>query len=152
MAVQLSPLSPEQVAELQEAFSFFDKNHTGSIATRELGAVMRLLGQNPTEAEIQDLINQVDADGTVKFHEFLAIMGQYFKDAEIEDDLKDAFLVFDQDGNGLISAAELKHVMTYLGEKMTEEEVDEMISFGDVDGDGQLNYEEFVRMIVSDEP
>ena len=60
--------------------------------------------------------------------------------------------MFDQDGNGLISAAELRHVMTYLGEKMTEEEVDEMISFGDVDGDGQLNYEEFVRMIVSDDP
>ena len=57
---------------------------TGSIPTRELGTVMRLLGQNPTESEIQDLINQVDAEGTVTFYEFLAIMGQYFKDAEIE--------------------------------------------------------------------
>ena len=54
-------------------------------------------------------------------------------------------------GNGFISASELRHVMTYLGEKLTDEEVDDMIKEGDVDGDGQLNYEEFVKMIINDE-
>lgn len=49
--------------------------------------------------------------------------------------------VFDKDGNGFISAAELRHVMTNLGEKLTDEEVDEMIREADVDGDGQVNYE-----------
>ena len=51
------------------------------------------------------------------------------------------FLVFDKDGNGFISAAELRHVMTNLGEKLTDEEVDEMIREADIDGDGQINYE-----------
>ena len=46
-----------------------------------------------------------------------------------------------QDGNGFISAAELRHVMTNLGEKLTDEEVDEMIREADIDGDGQVNYE-----------
>ena len=46
-----------------------------------------------------------------------------------------------QDGNGLISAAELKHVLTNLGEKLTDEEVDEMIREADIDGDGQVNYD-----------
>lgn len=46
-----------------------------------------------------------------------------------------------QDGNGYISAAELRHVMTNLGEKLTDEEVDEMIREADIDGDGQVNYE-----------
>ena len=50
--------------------------------------------------------------------------------------------MFDRDGNGFISAAELRHVMTNLGEKLTDEEVDEMIREADVDGDGQINYEE----------
>ena len=54
-----------------------------------------------------------------------------------------------QDGNGFISAAELRHVMTNLGEKLTDEEVDEMIREADIDGDGQVNYEEFVRMMTS---
>ena len=55
--------------------------------------------------------------------------------------------MFDKDGNGFISAAELRHVMTNLGEKLTDEEVDEMIREADVDGDGQINYEEFVKMV-----
>lgn len=57
--------------------------------------------------------------------------------------------MFDRDGNGLISAAELRHVMTNLGEKLTDDEVDEMIREADIDGDGHINYEEFVRMMVS---
>ena len=51
------------------------------------------------------------------------------------------YRVFDKDGNGFISAAELRHVMTNLGEKLTDEEVDEMIREADIDGDGQVNYE-----------
>ncbi|KAB0361663.1 hypothetical protein FD754_005819, partial [Muntiacus muntjak] len=59
------------------------------------------------------------------------------------------FRVFDKDGNGYISAAELHHVMTNLGEKLTDEEVDEMIREADIDGDGQVNYEEFVQMMTA---
>src|SRR5690242_11259047 len=59
-----------------------------------------------------------------------------------------AFKVFDKDGNGFISAAELRHVMTNLGEKLTDEEVDEMIREADIDGDGQINYEEVPAVSV----
>ena len=57
--------------------------------------------------------------------------------------------VFDKDGNGFVCAAELRHVMTHLGERLSEEEVDDVIGKGDIDGDGQLNYEDFVKMMVS---
>ena len=119
---------------------------------------MRSLGQNPTEAELQDMINEVDADGngTIDFPEFLSLMARYLhflfrkmKDTDTEEELIEAFKVFDRDGNGLISAAELRHVMTNLGEKLTEEEVDEMIREADIDGDGHINYEEFVRMMMA---
>ena len=67
-SVQLSKLSyPLLVSalssEFKEAFSLFDKDGDGTITTKELGTVMRSLGQNPTEAELQDMINEVDADG-----------------------------------------------------------------------------------------
>merc|ERR1712093_248717 len=103
---------------------------------KELGTVMRSLGQNPTEAELQDMINEVDADGngTIDFPEFLTMMARK---------------VFDKDGNGFISAAELRHVMTNLGEKLSDTEVEEMIREADTDGDGQINYDEFVRMMMS---
>lgn len=61
---QADQLTEEQIAEFKEAFSLFDKDGDGTITTKELGTVMRSLGQNPTEAELQDMINEVDADGT----------------------------------------------------------------------------------------
>jgi len=142
----------------------------GTITTRELGTVMRSLGQNPTEAELQDMINEVDADGngTIDFPEFLTMMARKMKDTDSEEEIKEAFKVFDKDGNGFISAAELRHVMTnlgryspvsfcrplltkitrFIGEKLTDTEVDEMIREADVDGDGQINYEEFVKVLT----
>jgi hypothetical protein len=70
------------------------------------------------------------------------------KDTDSEEEILEAFKVFDKDGNGFISAAELRHVMTNLGEKLTDEEVDEMIREADIDGDGQINYEEFVKVTL----
>lgn len=108
----------------------FDKDGDGTITTKELGTVMRSLGQNPTEAELQDMINEVDADGngTIDFPEFLSLMARKMKDTDTEEELIEAFKVFDRDGNGFISAAELRHVMTNLGEKLTDEEVDSELS------------------------
>ena len=70
---------------------------------------MRSLGQNPTEAELQDMVNEIDADGdgTIDFPEFLTMMARKMKDTDSEEEIKEAFRVFDKDGNGFISAAEL---------------------------------------------
>ena len=143
-------LTEEQIAEFKEAFSLFDKDGDGTITTKELGTVMRSLGQNPTEAELADMINEVDADGngTIDFPEFLTMMARKMKDTDSEEEIIiEAFKVFDKDGNGFISAAELRLIMTNLS--ATDEEVDEMIREADIDGDGQINYEEFVKMMMS---
>lgn len=110
------------------------------------------------------MINEVDADGngTIDFPEFLTMMARKMRDTDSEEEIKEAFKVFDKDGNGYISAAELRHVMTnlgmfslllllawvglhvlrvHLGEKLSDSEVDEMIREADVDGDGQINYD-----------
>lgn len=143
-------LTEEQLAEFKEAFALFDTDGDGAITTKELGTVMRSLGHNPTEAELQGMINEVDANcsSTVDFPEFLSLMAKRSKDTDSEEEIREAFRVFDKDGNGYISAAELRHVMTNLGEKLTDEEVDEMIKEADGDGDGRVNYEEFVRVMM----
>ncbi|KAL5627521.1 hypothetical protein BROUX41_003674 [Berkeleyomyces rouxiae] len=143
-------LTEEQVSEFKEAFSLFDKDGDGQITTKELGTVMRSLGQNPSESELQDMINEVDADnnGTIDFPEFLTMMARKMKDTDSEEEIREAFKVFDRDNNGFISAAELRHVMTSIGEKLTDEEVDEMIHEADEDGDGRIDYNEFVQLMM----
>ena len=79
------------------------------------------------------------------------MMARKMKDTDSEEEIKEAFRVFDKDGNGFISAAELRHVMTNLGEKLTDEEVDEMIREADVDGDGQVNYEGKAISIIGEQ-
>ncbi|XP_008791135.1 calmodulin-like protein 8 [Phoenix dactylifera] len=139
----------EQISEFQEAFSLFDKDGDGCITLEELATVIKSLGQNPTEDELHEMITEIDADGngTIEFGEFLSLMARKMKETDAEEELKEAFKVFDKDQNGYISASELKNVMINLGEKLTDEEVDQMIKEADVDGDGQVNYEEFVRMM-----
>jgi calmodulin len=144
-------LTEDKIAEFKEAFEIFDKNKDGFITVKELGEIMKNLGQTPTEAELTDMINEVDIDGNgnIDFKEFIGLMARKMRDTDTEEELIEAFKVFDRDGNGLISGTELKHVMVSLGEKITDEEVDEMIKEADIDGDGYINYEEFVRMIIN---
>ena len=144
-------LTEEQIAEFKEAFQIFDKDGDGSITTKELGTVMRSLGQNPSEEELKIMIEEVDADGsgTIDFKEFLGLMARKMKETDTEEELIEAFKVFDRDGNGLISAHELRFVMTTAGEQLSEDEIEEMIREADVDGDGYIDYEEFVRMMMS---
>lgn len=75
------------------------------------------------------------------FPEFLTMMSKQLSSRDTADEIREAFRVFDKDGNGFISVAELRHIMGNLGDKMPEDEVEEMIHEADIDGDGQVNYD-----------
>ncbi|KAF9618325.1 hypothetical protein IFM89_000960 [Coptis chinensis] len=122
--------------------------------------VVMTLGGDAIEAEE---LKEVELGGSKKVEELMG-MEYLLKDGFVsylrdvvrittpipqQEELKEAFRVFGKDQNGFISTAELRHVMTNLGEKLTDEEVDEMIREADVDGDGQINYEEFVKVMMA---
>merc|ERR1712232_1412284 len=90
-----------------------------------------------------------DENGCIDFPDFLSLMARKMKETDTEEELIEAFKVFDRDGDGFISAGELRHSMTNLGEKLSDLEVDEMIRGADQDGDGQINYDEFVKMMMA---
>ncbi|KMZ76016.1 putative Calmodulin [Zostera marina] len=144
-------LTEDQISEFKEAFLLFDKDGDGCITMDELATVIRSLGQNPTKEELLDMMNEVDVDGngTIEFNEFLHLMARKMKETDADEELREAFKVFDKDQNGYISASELSNVMINLGEKLTDEEVQQMIREADTDGDGQVNYEEFVKMMMA---
>ncbi|KAK8246599.1 hypothetical protein HDK90DRAFT_500722 [Phyllosticta capitalensis] len=148
-------LSQQQVDDFRAAFAVFDKNSdactAGVITAEELGEVMRSLGQEPTEEELRDIVNELDVDtsGSIDFEEFLKMMAAKAKSMDSEQELRQAFAVFDRDGTGTIDAGELSHVLKSLGEKLSEAEIEEIIRQADVDGDGMIDYNEFVRFIKS---
>ncbi len=139
----------DDLLEFKEDFKhFFPK---GVITCKELGAVMRALGKkNLTNDDIflNDIITEVEPSGKIDEKGFLALMSKKMKSSDTEEELIEAFKVFDRDGNGSISPGELKHIMTNLGEKMTDEEIEMMIDFADQDKDGAVNYQDFVRMML----
>lgn len=145
------PLNSEQLDELKEAFTIYDKDGDGFITTKELGTVMRALGQNPTEADLLDKILEIDISktGKLNFKDFCTVMSKKMKPITSKEDISAAFRVFDIDNNGFISAHELRHVMTNLGEKLSEEEAIEMVREADKDGDGVINYNDFIALMMS---
>ncbi|OJD34143.1 calmodulin [Diplodia corticola] len=157
-------LSPEQVEEYKAAFAVFpsantslprppqDKNGDGDITAKELGEVMRSLGQNPTDEELNDMINELDVDhtGSIDFNEFLIMMSKKPKYVDPEQEIREIFNVFDRDGSGTINSSELRHVMKAIGENLTDDEIDDLIREADVDGNGTIDYEEFARFFKKD--
>lgn len=135
------------VVEAQGVFREFDKDKNGFISAQELGTALRMLGLNPTMKEVQNMINEIDqnGDGMIDFDEFLAFLKRsYKKPDEVKMELKKAFQVFDLNKDGFISRAELQSVLTKMGEKLTEKEVDEMMEKADKNGDGKIDYDEYV--------
>ncbi|CAD5213316.1 unnamed protein product [Bursaphelenchus xylophilus] len=146
---KIDGLTKEQVEEFKEAFELFDKDGDGRVTALELGIVMQSLGHTPTEQELIDMVNEIDEDGngSIELEEFVKMMSRKVKDTETEKELQEAFQVFDKDNDGYISAVELRFVMMNLGEDLSEDEVYEMIKEADLDGDGKVNFTEFVYMM-----
>ena len=144
-------LPEETINKFKTLFDLFDKDNSGSISTKELGTVMRNLGQNPSEEELKQMIREVDlnGNGTIDFKEFMCLMVKQMKDNNFDEELKEAFKVFDRDQNGFITSHELRHTMTNLGDNLTPEEVEEMIKEADLDNDQQIDFDEFMKVIMS---
>lgn len=143
-----SNMSEERLKELREIFDMFDDDNSGTVSTSELANAMRNMGLNPTEKEVQELIRDKVEGDELTFEQFVKLTEDMDNPADEEEEMRQAFSVFDKDGSGTITAEELRVVMMNLGEKMTEEEVDEMVREADLDGDGEINYQEFVKMMT----
>jgi len=143
-------LTGDQIGAFLDAFNRFDTVGDGVISSRQLGKVLRFIGQNPTEAELQDMVNEVDKDGTgsIDFPEFLSMMAIKVNQQNAEEQIREAFQVFDGDGNGYIDRRELSLMMRFMGESLTETEIQLILDEADIDRDGLIDYAEFFCMMT----
>ncbi|XP_078620790.1 neo-calmodulin-like [Branchiostoma floridae x Branchiostoma japonicum] len=149
---ELFDFSTEQIAEFKESFSGYEDSN-GAVNVNQIGEVLERVGQNCTNDQLTDLMERADLDKTEKinFLEFLTVMEKRTEKTDASVVISEAFRTFDTNGDGHLSVEELRHVMTCLGQPMTDEEVENMIRLADMEGDGKINYAEFTAMMSSDE-
>lgn len=111
--------------EYQEAFNLFDNRGDGKIQQQQIGECLRALGQNPTESDVKKFTHQLKPDERISFEVFLPIYQAISKQksGDTADDFIEGLRHFDKDASGFISSAELRHLLTTLGEKLSDEEV-----------------------------
>ncbi|XP_037832970.1 troponin C, skeletal muscle isoform X1 [Kryptolebias marmoratus] len=154
-------LTEEMISEFKAAFDMFDTDGGGDISTKELGTVMRMLGQNPSREELDAIIEEVDEDdleklhlssgsGTIDFEEFLVMMVQQLKEDQAgksEEELSECFRIFDKNGDGFVDREEFGDILHMTGEQVTEEDIDEMFGESDTNKDGKIDFDEFLKMM-----
>merc|ERR1711939_307153 len=137
-----------QHVEIRDAFALYDMRGTGAIPRESLGDLLRALGQNPTQAEVADLASQQPSD--IDLHTFTQILNRPdgYKAAGHEEEFVRAFAVFDKDATGHIGVGELRYILTNLGEKLSDEEVDELLAMARVNPQGTIDYRLFVKELL----
>lgn len=142
-------LTEEQKHEIREAFDLFDSDGSGRIDVKELKVAMRALGFEPKREELKRMIAEVDTSGSgmIDLNDFFRIMTAKMAERDSREEILKAFRLFDEDDTGKISFKNLKKVAKELGENLTDEEIQEMIDEADRDGDGEINEEEFLRIM-----
>ncbi|XP_076157264.1 calmodulin-like protein 4 [Alosa pseudoharengus] len=143
-------LSHDQINEFKECFSLYDKKHQGRIQAKDLLTVMRSLGTSPTFSEVGRhlQIQKIDRSGELDFSTFLTIMHRQQQQEDPTAEILEAMRMIDRQRRGYIPAAELRSKLTSLGEKLTDQEVDELFGSAGVASDGFIHYEEFARTMA----
>ncbi|XP_042205808.1 troponin C, isotype gamma-like isoform X1 [Homarus americanus] len=146
-------LDKVQVEGLRKAFDAFDTDKKGAISTDTVSTILRMMGVKISEKNLQEVISEVDEDdsGELEFEEFCALAAKFLIEEDEESlktELKEAFRIYDKQGDGYITTQTLKEILRELDNKLTEEDLDGIIDEVDEDGSGTLDFDEFMGMMA----
>mmetsp|Transcript_82785 Transcript_82785/g.114957 ORF Transcript_82785/g.114957 Transcript_82785/m.114957 type:complete len:146 (+) Transcript_82785:75-512(+) len=141
-------VTPDKVDEMTDAFN--QKASGGKVEGKKLNALFRSVGLNPTEAQVAEW--KKECGGSCDKDTFIKVAKKKFEESnDSVDEIIDSFAVFDKDGQGMISAAEFKHILCNMGESLGEREITEVMSEVEIDSKGMINYKAFADQIFSTE-
>jgi Ca2+-binding EF-hand superfamily protein len=138
-----------EIKEQQEAFKIFDFNHDGKLNTEEAYWAFLSLGCEFSEEEVSSIINQYGKDGCLDFDSFSNFLLKRSKDSEIEEQIMECFTEMDKDHDGKIGKKDLKYLLYSIGEKLTDEEIEEIINQTDTTKEGFIHYKDMIRLLLS---
>ena len=144
-------ISKNKTKEYKKIFEMFDSNKDGFVNSEELSNIFKLLDINVSNEEIKEIIeeNELEGNEQINFENFISIVNKREKDFDNEETIIKAFKVCDKEGNGLININELKSIFLNVGNNLSEAEINELLMETDSDMDGFINYEEFIRSLLS---
>ncbi|KAK9403387.1 myosin regulatory light chain 2 smooth muscle minor isoform [Crotalus adamanteus] len=134
-----------QIQEFKEAFNMIDQNRDGFIDKEDLHDMLASLGKNPTDEYLDAMMNE--APGPINFTMFLTMFGEKLNGTDPEDVIRNAFACFDEEATGFIQEDYLRELLTTMGDRFTDEEVDELFREAPIDKKGNFNYIEFTRIL-----
>lgn len=134
-----------QIQEFKEAFNMIDSNHDQIIDADDLREVFASLGKNPSEEELDAMVKM--APGPINFTMFLTMFGEKLNGTDPEDVIKNAFACFDDQGSGTINEDYLRELLTTMGDRFTDEQVDEMFRDAPIDKNGDFDYKAFTSIL-----
>jgi calmodulin len=151
----MDDLPPEQIAILKKAFESFDSGKTGSISTETVAEILRLMGQPFNKQILDEMIEEVDEDksGRLEFEEFIILCAKFIVEEDAEalvKELKEAFRLYDKEGNGFIPTSCLKEILKELDDQLSDTDLDGMIAEIDQDGSGTVDFDEFLEMMTGE--
>ncbi|XP_052860967.1 troponin C, isoallergen Bla g 6.0101 [Anopheles cruzii] len=146
-------LDKAQLELLRNAFNAFDQEKKGCIGTQMVGTILSMLGHQLDDKMLKEIIDEVDADGSgeLEFEEFVTLAARFMveEDAEaMQQELKEAFRLYDKEGNGYITTAVLREILKELDDNLTNEDLDMMIEEIDSDGSGTVDFDEFMEVMT----
>jgi Ca2+-binding EF-hand superfamily protein len=134
-----------QIQEFKEAFNMIDQNRDGFVDKEDLHDMLASLGKNPNDAYLDGMM--MEAPGPINFTMFLTMFGEKLNGTDPEDVIKNAFACFDEENTGSINEDRLRELLTTMGDRFTEEEVDEMYREAPINKRGDFDYVEFTRIL-----
>ncbi|CAK5032119.1 unnamed protein product [Meloidogyne enterolobii] len=149
----LEQLTSDQIEQFRKYFNMFDKEGKGFIRATQVGQILRTMGQAFEERDLKQLIREFDSDGSgeIEFEEFAAMVANFVVSGEdnegLQQELREAFRLYDKEGNGYINVSDLREILRALDDKITDDELDEMIAEIDTDGSGTVDFDEFLEMM-----
>jgi len=146
-------LDKAQVEGLRKAFDAFDMDKKGSISVETISTILRMMGVKVSDKNFMEIVAEVDEDGSgeLEFEEFCALAAKFLIEEDEESlkaELKEAFRIYDKQGDGFITTQVLKEILHELDNKLTEEDLLGIIDEVDEDGSGTLDFDEFMQMMA----
>merc|ERR1712108_111828 len=152
---EATALEPDEIKCLKNCFDLFDSKKQDFLSADDLDEILRAMGFRPSKEELMDILAEIDEDGSgeIEFGEFCQLCAKFLvEDPDVDTmkrELKDAFRIYDKNGEGFITMDTLRGLISELLSPLTDEELDGIIDELDEDGSGTMDFDEFCEMMMS---